>query len=422
MQILAVCSQHRVAVVPFGGGTSVVGGVAPLRDGCVAVVSLDLSRMNKLVSIDRESLIATFEPGITGPEAEAALAEHGCTLGHFPQSFERASLGGYAATRSAGQASTGYGRIDELVVALRVATPAGELRVGRAPASAAGPDLRQLILGSEGTFGVITELSVRLHPAPRTRHYEAWLFHSFDEGVSAYRALAQEGIAPDIARLSDEDETRATLAMAGIKRRVTAYFRLRGYSRRALAIVGWEGTPESVQSRRRVAHRTLRRHGALSLGTKPGQAWEHARYDAPYLRDELLGRGVLAETLETATTWSGLRDLHRAVGSALRTALPGALVGCHVSHLYATGASLYFTVLAQPGDDPVGRWTAAKQAASAAISAARATITHHHAVGADHRPYLEAEVGRLGIQALRAVKDELDPAGILNPGKLLPEI
>ena len=423
--LLELCAQEGIAVVPFGGGTSVVGGVEPLRGRFEAVIALDLSGLDRLIHLDPISHTATLQPGLKGPQAEALLAERGYTLGHFPQSYELATIGGYAATRSAGQASTGYGRSDELVVALTVATPAGVLQLGRAPRSAAGPDLRQLILGSEGAFGVITDVTMSIRPIPETKRYEAWFFPTFAAGLEALRHLEQERLAPEVSRLSDEDETEANLALSGHGGGVAGLY-LKARRARAMAIFGWEGSPELVAARRRLGLKIIRKAGGVAAGTRAGSAWEAGRFGAPYLRDDLLDAGVLVETLETAASWRLLPRVREGVRQAVTQELAGAsgdgpvLVGCHVSHLYPAGASLYFTVLAPAAaKDPIGQWDAAKRAATAAIVAAGATVTHHHAVGIDHAPWLSAEIGDLGVEVLRAVKDRLDPAGVLNPGKLL---
>jgi len=411
-----------VAVVPFGGGTSVVGGVEALRGEHPAVVSLDLGRLDRLLSVDARSRLAVFEPGIQLPAAEAALNAQGFTLGHFPQSYEYATVGGCVATRSAGQASTGYGRIDAMVVGLDVVTPAGDVHLPAVPASAAGPDLRELFVGSEGVLGVLTRVALRVRPLPAERRYEGFMFGSFEQGWNAFRALEQEGAAPHVARLSDESETEVTFAMAG-REGVAAdlaarYLRARKVERGCLAIVGWEGTLDGVEDARAASVSVLRRHGAVGLGQSPGRAWSRARFDGPYLRDDLLERGVMAETLETATTWSNLGALYGAVGDALRRHAP--VVMCHVSHLYETGASLYFTFLARQREgEEIEQWREAKTAACEAIVAAGGTITHHHAVGRDHAPWLHHETSQPGLAALRAVKAELDPEGIMNPGKLL---
>jgi alkyldihydroxyacetonephosphate synthase len=412
--VLRACSEHGVAVVPFGGGTSVVGGVAPERGALHAVVALDLRRLDRLVEVDDISWTATLEAGLTGPRAEALLAERGFALGHVPQSFERATIGGYAATRSAGQLSTGWGRFDALVERVRVATPAGDLDLGRAPGSAAGPDLKQLVLGSEGTFGVVTSVTVRVRPVPEARRHEGWRVADLATGVEVLRTLAQRGPRPDLARLSDEVETAMGVATGG------------GGEDQAggcLLLVGWEGFADDVERRAAAATAILEAAGAVSLGEAAAESWRHGRFRAPRLRDELLGAGLVLETLETATSWRELMALHARVGEVLAAALDGfsPLVACHVSHLYAAGASLYFTVLARrDADDPVGQWTQAKAKVMDALARSGATLTHHHAIGADHAPWLAAEDGELGVELLRAVKHRLDPAGILNPGKLVP--
>ncbi|NGN64611.1 FAD-binding oxidoreductase [Streptomyces sp. A7024] len=420
LAVLRACAELGVHAVPFGGGTSVTGGLAPTGDG--PFIALDLRRMDRLVTVDEISRTAVLEPGLRAPEAERLLAERGFTLGHFPQSYEWATIGGFAATRSSGQASAGYGRFDEMVVALTAATPAGTLELGRAPRSAAGPDLRQLLLGSEGAFGVITSVTVRVRPLPEARTYEGWRFPTFAAGSAALRRLAQDGPLPTVLRLSDEAET-----MVGLARPQAMGGSASGVSLEpdgCLVIAGYEGGEDETADRRDGAHAVLRGCGGEYLGEEPGSGWEHGRYAAPYLRDSLLGAGALAETLETAGFWSSLPQLYEAVRAALTDVLTAEgtppLVLCHVSHVYETGASLYFTVVSAQAADPAATWDRAKRAAGDAIAAHGGTISHHHGVGTDHRPWYDGEAGALGIAALRAVKDALDPAGVLNPGVLLP--
>jgi alkyldihydroxyacetonephosphate synthase len=424
---LEACSSEGVAVVPFGGGTSVVGGVAPLRGAHARLISLDLCALRG-VDVDRRSLTARLGAGLRGPEAEAALARHGLTLGHFPQSFEYATIGGFAATRSAGQASSGYGRFDALVSAVRLLAPAGRLSTLETPHSAAGPALRELVVGSEGALGVIPDVSVRVRPRPEVQRYEAWIAESFEAGGEIVRELAQGPGLPDVVRVSDEEETEVTLALSGPRgARGALLDRYLGLRRRrggCLIVIGLDGDEESVARRRALTVRALRAGGAVQLGQGAGRAWARNRFEGPYLRDTLMSMGAIVETLETAHTWSRLGDLHAAVGAALRDALEGqgtpGIVFCHLSHAYADGASLYFTFVARArGGEELDQWAAVKRAASEAIVAAGGTITHHHAVGRDHTPYMEAEIGRTGIEALAAVKERLDPAGIMNPGKLL---
>ena len=416
-EIVRRCGQRSIAVVPFGGGTSVVGGLDPLRGEFKAVISLDLRRLNELYSLDEISGEAELGAGVTGPDAERLLGERGFSLGHFPQSFQFATIGGFAATRSSGQDSAGYGRFNDMVRGLRAVTPAGILDLGRAPESAAGPDLRQLLIGSEGVFGIITRVRVRVHPTPAATRYEAWSFPDFATGADALRAVTQTGAGPTVIRLSDEAETGVNLA-------TTESIGENSITGGCLAITVFEGTEAHVESRHAETRALMIVHGGTSLGEAPARAWEHGRFNAPYLRDSLLSAGALCETLETATNWSNIGALKSAVTDALTTALAEtgtpALVLCHISHVYPTGASLYFTVVAGQRGNPIEQWRKAKTAASDAMMRTGATITHHHAVGADHRPWMRDEVGDLGVQVLRAVKATLDPAGILNPGKLIP--
>ncbi|MGW4470465.1 FAD-binding oxidoreductase [Nonomuraea sp. NPDC004354] len=404
LRVLEVCGRHGVAVVPYGGGTSVVGGVTGGVTGDVTgggVIALDLARLDRLVSVDTESMVAELEPGLRAPDAERLLGEHGLTLGHFPQSYEYATLGGFAAARSSGQASAGYGRFDDMVVGMTVATPTGTLDLGRAPKSGAGPDLRQLVLGSEGAFGVITSLRLRVRRIPAETVYEGWRFESFAAGSAAMRALAQAGSLPTVLRLSDETETMIGLAKPEA---------IGSGDAGCLLIAGHEKD-------RQPAAAVLAQAGGTYLGAEPGQAWAHGRFAAPYLRDSLLAAGATVETLETATFWANLPRLYDAVRLALLGALGTPLVMCHISHVYETGASLYFTVVTGHG---LAAWESAKREVNAAIVAAGGTISHHHGVGRDHREAYAEEIGPLGVEILRAVKERLDPAGIMNPGVLIP--
>ncbi len=426
--LLVACARASLAVVPFGGGTSVVGGVEPLRGSHRAVVALDMGRLASVLELDERSLLLTVQAGARVRELEGKLAARGLTLGHFPQSFEYVSLGGCAATRSAGQASSGYGRFERMVHGLRMSAPAGDIELAAFPASAAGPAVRELLVGSEGTLGVIDELTLRARRAPAERIYEGVFFESFQAGTLAFRELAQCHCTPDVARLSDEQETRMSLALAGsggAKGRLgRAYLGVRGYRSGCLAILGFEGEREEAHTRRARALAVVRRCGGLRVGGSPGRAWLASRFSAPYLRDDMLTHGVMVETLETATRWSNVEALHARVCAAIEDSLralgtPGPVM-CHVSHLYETGASLYFTFFARQSEgSELEQWRVVKTAASAAISSGGGTITHHHAVGRDHMQWMEHEIGAEGLSALRALKAELDPAGIMNPGKLL---
>ena len=406
-EIAALLTMKNVAVVPFGGGTSVVGGVAPLRGKHQAVVALDMSGLDKILDIDRTSMTVTAEAGIFGPQLEAAVQAHGLTLGHYPQSFEYSTLGGWLATRSAGQESTRYGRIEDLVSRIAVATPAGRIDGGQAPATATGPEIRELLVGSEGAFGVITEATMRLHPLPRARRYRSYLFSSFAEGAEACRRMLQSSIRPAVMRLSDETETQLLFDLARTSPLLQRAFRVTGRTPGAHLLLGFDA-PSSTSSILRSLH-------GLPLGSSPGRHWERDRFRQPYLRDALIDRGYMIDTFETAAPWSRLLALYDVLKKT-----PRGIVACHLSHAYADGASLYFTVIdrATVGDQ-AAQWHAFKSIVTDAIVKHGGTISHHHGIGIDHKAWLGAERGELALDVLRAIKNQLDPHGIMNPGKLL---
>ncbi len=431
--VLEFATRRRYAVVPYGGGTSVVGGVEPLADGTFAAsLSLDLRRMNRLVSIDEGSGLAVAQAGIRGPLLEEGLTAKGLTLGHFPQSWEFSTLGGWIATRAAGGLSNRYGRIDDLVVGLRLVGPARSLDLRALPGRDHGPDLMQLVLGSEGTLGVVTEATVRAHPAPLTRRFASRLFHSFEEGLASLRTMAREDALPDMGYLSDEEETRFMAAEAGIGPAGGGgpaglglkLLGMRGFSveQGSLLLMGFEGVPGRVAHRRRRSLRLAK--PAASLGAGPAKRWYAERFETPYLRDSLVEHGILVDTVETAATWTNLLGVYHAGGKALQEALwedgGAGLVLCHVSHVYPDGASLYFTFFGNArGGQEVAQWERIKDAVTRALLSAGGALSHHHGIGADHAPYLGQVVGEDGLLVLRALKRELDPAGIMNPGKLL---
>lgn len=420
LEILQYCSAEGIAVVPFGGGTSVVGGINPVQgEGHRAVISVDLARFDALEDVDAESGLATLGAGLMGPHAELKLAEYCLQLGHFPQSFPYATIGGFAATRSSGQNSAGYGRFDDMVRELTVVTPQGIIRPGQAsPATAAGPSLKQLFLGSEGLFGIITRVRVHVHPIPEVKLYEAFTFPTFDKGVAALRAVEQSGANPAVLRLSDEIESSVNLTSTD---KIGESESEDNKGCRAIAM--FEGSEEHARRTHQETRSVMLAHGGTSVGEGPARQWEKGRFGAPVLRDTLMDAGALCETLETATDWSNVPRLKKAVGAALASQLVGesaALIMCHVSHVYATGCSLYFTIVAGASEDnesTARKWRAAKSAATEAMTKNGGTVTHHHAVGTDHLPWMGEEISPLGINILKAVKRELDPAGILNPGK-----
>jgi alkyldihydroxyacetonephosphate synthase len=431
--VLRIAADAQLAVVPFGGGSSVVGGVAPhCAPGQAGALALDTTRLDRLVRLDPLSRTATFQAGIDGPALEAALAAQGFSLGHFPQSFEHSTLGGWIATRSAGQQSDGYGAIDDRLVALRVVTPSGVIRTREVPRAATGPEIAELLLGSEGVFGVIVEATVRITPRAARSDERGMLFRSFADGVAAVRALRRAEVGHAIARLSDAGETELSLLLRhDPSRRFDPTAAALGLAARAgygagrcALIYGAEGARADVALTMFRARSILLRHGGLPLGRGPGKSWRRDRYRTPYLRDWLLDHGVAADTMETSLPWSRLEAGHDAILGALRAACErhagAGLAMAHLSHAYADGACLYFTIL-YPIDAArdLDQWTAIKHDATEALLAAGGTLSHHHGVGVDHRAWMARERGAVALTMLRAAKQAVDPQGVLNPGKLL---
>jgi alkyldihydroxyacetonephosphate synthase len=430
--VLAVATQHNYAVVPFGGGSSVVGGVdAVAEDDQAGTITLDTTRMRALLHFEATSRLATFQAGVYGPLLEDALRSRGYTLGHFPQSFEFSTLGGWIAARSAGQFSDRYGKAEDFLAAARVATPRGTWSTHAVPASAAGPDLNQLIAGSEGGLGVITEATIRVRPHPDRERTFMVLFRTFDDGLHAARSLRHaEHLPLAMIRLSDADETRFLLQFRGndtapsaLRRLFKRWLAARGYTDApCLMLVALAGSGGHVAQGTARMLRIVRSAGGAFAG--PYGDWRAGHYAMPYLRDDLMDRGIGVDTMETATRWSNVATLHRAVRSAVdaHAAERGVriVVLAHTSHSYTDGACLYFTLLfPMHRARPVAQWRALKTTVSQTIVEHGGTISHHHGVGRDHRPWMDAEKGALGLDVLRAAKARLDPDGVLNPSKLI---
>lgn len=416
------------SLIPYGGGTSVVGHINP-RPGGVPTLTLDLSRLSRLLDLDETSRLATFEAGARGPEIESQLRRRGYTLGHYPQSFEFSTLGGWIAARSSGQQSYHYGRIESLFAGGHVETPVGPLDLPPLPASAAGPDLRQVFLGSEGRMGVITRAVVRVRPLPQSETFHAAFFHDWESGVKAARGMAQAGVGVSMLRLSDVQETETTLMLSGRDRLVgwaDRGLRAVGYGpERCLLLFGvaeYRGLTTLAYSE---AMDVARAFGGLGVGTAVGNIWRKTRFLTPYLRNTLWERGYAIDTMETALPWANVIPAASAIKESIREGLKQAgeraLVFAHLSHVYADGASIYVTCVFRRAADPdetLRRWQTMKTAASGAIVAHGGTISHQHGVGVDHAPYLAAEKGELGMRALRAMKETFDPEGLFNPGNL----
>ncbi len=407
VDVLDWAAASGTAVVPYGGGTSVVGGVEPR--GLDAAVSLDLSRLSGLVEVDAVSRAVRLRAGTTGPEAERALAEHGLTLRFYPQSFERSTVGGWVATRAAGHFSSGPTHVDDLVQSVRAVTPQGVWESRRLPGSGAGPSPDRLLLGNEGTLGVVTETWLRAQPRPTARWQGTFAARDLLAGADVLRTVVQAGLRPATARVLDPVEAALAGSLA---------------TGEAVVLLGLESLGAPLDDTASFVLDVARTAGlrVLSEGARgeSGEAWRSTFLQAPYLRESLVLLGILVETFETAVTWDRLADLVADVQIAVHEACPGARVGTRLTHVYPDGAAPYFTVLApaRRGSE-VAQWDEVKAVASAALLAAGGTITHHHAVGRDHRPWYDGQRPDPFALALRAAKQALDPAGVLNPGVLL---
>lgn len=418
-----------IQLIPYGGGTSVVGHVNPLRNK-KPIITIDLSRMNRLLDLDSSSLLATFNAGVTGPDLEAQLRARGFTLGHFPQSFEYSTLGGWVATRSSGQQSLRYGRIEKLFAGGRMETPLGELVMPTFPASAAGPDLRQMVLGSEGRLGILTQITVHITPVPEREEFHAVFFPDFYHGIEAVQQILIAGLSLCMLRLSTADETTTILALAGHKNLIGALerlLRIRGLGEsKCMLLLGFSGTSLLVQTHRKEALAITGKCGGIYVGKTFGQQWHKNRFRTAYLRNSLWDMGYGLDTIETATDWGNTPRMVEQMENALRNAMVGfgerVHVFTHLSHVYPSGSSVYTTFLFRLDRDPavsIERWQAMKKAACQAIVNSGGTISHQHGIGVDHLSYLVNEKGILGLEAIKSFYHQFDPKGIMNPGKLV---
>jgi alkyldihydroxyacetonephosphate synthase len=427
--VLRLAAARDARLIPYGGGTSVVGHINPMPSDR-PVVTVDLGGPGRLIDLDETSRLATFEAGARGPQVEAALRERGFTLGHFPQSFEFSTLGGWVATRSSGQQSLGYGRIEALFAGGHVETPIGPIDLAPVPATAAGPDLRQAILGSEGRLGILTRAVVRIQPLPESEVFFAAFLPTWEAGMQAVRSMAQAWLPLSMIRLADPIETETTLALAGrpgMVKWADRSLRFLGFrGARCLLLMAATGEAGHVRRARTEAQAVVRRYGGLPVGTPLGSMWRKARFQSPYLRNTLWDHGYALDTLETALPWSSVASAAISVQVALARGLEDederVLAFVHLSSVYPDGASLYATYLFRRTADPdhtLHRWRRLKDAATRQILAHAGTISHQHGIGLDHAAYLAQEKGAAGMAALRGLVTALDPQGILNPGKLI---
>lgn len=429
-ELLAYAQQTGALVIPYGGGTSVVGHLS-VPNSKQPVLTISLARLSRLLDLDRCAQLATFGAGVAGPDLEAQLRAHGYTLGHFPQSFEYSTLGGWVVTRSSGQQSLRYGRIEQMFAGGKMEAPNGTLTIPSFPASAAGTDLREMVLGSEGRIGILTEATVRISPLPQREAFHAVFFPNWRAAEDAVRSIAQAKLPLSMMRLSNPVETLTMLTMAGkntLLDLMQAYLGWRGCrSQKCMMLIGASGDASGVQASINQALRVARRFHGVHVGEAIGKKWKHNRFRNVYLRNALWQQGYAVDTVETAVDWPRVETMMHAVETAARDAFAacGERVHTytHLSHIYAQGASVYTTFayrLAGSYAADFARWQALKGAVCEAIVATGGTISHQHGVGVDHAPYLVAEKGALGLGAMRELCRHFDPSGMMNPGKLIP--
>ncbi|PIE43622.1 MAG: FAD-binding oxidoreductase [Gammaproteobacteria bacterium] len=428
-QLIKFAADNKIKVIPYGGGTSVAGHINP-REESDPVLTIDLGRMSRLLELDEESLIATFGPGTAGPQVEAQLRAKGYTLGHFPQSFELSTLGGWIASRSSGQQSLRYGRIEQLFAGGTMETPLGKMEVPAIPASAAGPDVREMVLGSEGRLGILTEVKVRVKPIAAREKFFVVFFPNWQQAKEACRILIQNMVQLSMLRLSNAIETETQLALAGHEKLIgylEKYLDFRGAgAEKCMMTVGITGSNAQFRASLRQLKKICRNYDGVYTGTRLGDKWEEKRFNMPYLRETLWQYGYVVDTLETATNWDNLDSLLANMEDNLRRGLSDhnekVHAFTHLSHFYAQGCSIYSTYVFRTGEtyrQTHDWWSHLKKTTSEIIVNNGGTISHQHGVGKDHAPYLATEKGPLGMAAISALVKELDPNGIMNPGTLL---
>ncbi len=428
--LLNYASEHSIHLIPYGGGTSVVGHINP-EAGDTPVLTVDMCRMNKLMALDKESQIATFGAGTEGPAIESQLASEGYTLGHYPQSWELSTIGGWVASRSSGQQSLRYGRIEKMFAGGNIETLQGTLEIPTIPASSCGPDIREMFMGSEGRMGIITEVKARVMPLPEKESFHVVFFPSWEIGIQATREIIQQHVQLSMMRLSNERETYTQLKLAGHEKAVKLlekFLDFRGAGEdKCMFTFGVTGSKKQCQSALQIARNLVKKHAGVYTGTLLGKKWEHSRFRSPYLRHGLWEAGFLVDTMETCLDWNRVPEavigMQSDIAKALDEERETVHVFTHLSHFYGQGSSVYSTYVFRCGsnyEESLKRWAKLKAAGAQAIVRHGGTISHQHGVGKDHAQYLTAEKGELGISAIRELCQLFDPKGQMNPGKLLP--
>jgi alkyldihydroxyacetonephosphate synthase len=434
--IVKIALSRNVVVIPFGGGTNISGSLEAPRTETRPVISVDLGRMNSVIEIDEVSRIARVQCGALGPDIERHLNERGWTLGHFPDSFKHSTLGGWIATRSSGMQSDKYGDIADLTRAVRVVMPTGVLATRVVPAASTGPSVKEMILGSEGRLGIITEATVHVHRIPKRRQIYGYLFPDWRRSLRAMTEIAESDAVPSVTRVSDSYETRFSFAtkkqetfISRMKTKASKFYleQIKGFdmSQACLSFIGYEGSDKHVNIQKNLVDKIVSRHGGICAGTSPGELYDQKKFDTPYIRDFLLDRGALADVAETAAPWVQLEKLYNGVMARARMAFDEigvrGYIMCHLAHSYHSGACLYFTFAFRPSDveRSLEQYDIVKRAIQQEFIDLGATLSHHHAVGVEHSPWLSQDISAAGLTMIRSLLDGVDPQHNFNPGKIV---
>ena len=430
--VVSAAMKANAVIIPFGGGSNISGSLEPHPGEARVVISLDLGRLNKVVSIDEGSGIARIQAGAQGPFIEEQLNSRGWTMGHFPDSFTHSTLGGWVATRSSGMQSDKYGDIADIARGLRMVRPAGIVDIRPVPSASTGPSVREMILGSEGRLGVITEVTVQVHRTPEVREINGYLFPNWEAGIAAMHEISESDARPTVTRVSDARESGFSFATGKAKtgfdpqKVLMAFLKARGWDLEGinLSFIGFEGSKSHVEYEKKIVARIVKKHGGLGVGKGPGVLYDQKKFDTPYLRDFLLDRGAAADVSETAAPWSRLNEIHDAVYAAANEAYeqigtPGWIMS-HLSHSYHSGACLYFTfAFVHGGETAIAEYDVVKRAIQQAFVDHGGTISHHHGVGREHAPWLEQDISKEGVALMSGLFASADPKKNFNPDKVI---
>jgi len=433
--VVAAAVAADAVIIPFGGGTNIAGSLDPQPTEERVIISLDLGRLDRVLSIDEGSGLATIQAGAQGPSIEEQLGAKGWTMGHFPDSFTHSTLGGWVATRSSGMQSDKYGDIADITKGLRMVRPNGVVAIRPVPSASTGPSVREMIIGSEGRLGIITEVTVQVHRTPAVREVLGYFFPTWEAGLAAMHEIAESDASPSVTRVSNARESGFSLATRKESKGIGAtgekallkVLTARGWDleQLCLSFIGYEGTASHVRYEKHLVGAIVRKHGGIGVGKGPGAMYDQKKFDTPYLRDFLLDRGAAADVSETAAPWSRLQEVYDAANAAANAAYDRlgvhGWIMCHLSHSYHSGACLYFTFAFITGDDPIGEYEQVKSAIQQSFVDHGATLSHHHAVGVEHSPWMEQDISSEGVAIMRGLFDSADPGANFNPGKILAD-